>query len=114
MTRAVQAATCALCGDEFEATVRFALVSRYCSDTCRNEANRQTMVVRGIAIEPSEKKPIRKEPMTNVEMEAELKKIERQRTRDNLPLVNLEMMACREKAAREAEAARTDGGQNNA
>ena len=72
MTRAVQSATCALCGEEFDATVRFALVSRYCSDACRNEANRQTMVVRGIALEPSEKKPIRKEPMTNVEMEAYL------------------------------------------
>jgi hypothetical protein len=63
------------------------------------------------AIVPSETQGIRKEPMTDAEMEAELKKIERQRTRDKLPLVNLDMIAVTEKPQREAEAARTEGGQ---
>lgn len=38
-----QTATCCICGATFEGSVRYALVSRYCSAACRNQGNKQTI-----------------------------------------------------------------------
>lgn len=103
-----QTATCCICGATFEGSVRYALVSRYCSAACRNQGNKQTISTarRGeaAAIVPSEIKPARTKPMTNAEFERELALIRRQLTERGVPLVNRECMAAQEKAERIAAA----------
>ena len=111
MTHPRQTATCCICGATFEGSVRYALVSRYCSAACRNQGNKQTISTarRGeaAAIVPSETKPARTKPMTNAEFERELALIRRQLTERGMPLTRLDGIAVQEKedriAAQEVE-----------
>lgn len=104
MTRATQQGTCSVCEAPFDATVRYALVSRYCSAACRNIGNKQTISTarrgEGAAILPNETKPSRTKPMTDAEFERELALIRRQLTERGMPLVNRDCMAAQEKAER--------------
>lgn len=113
-----QTATCCICGATFEGTVRYALVSRYCSAACRNEANKYTVLPgkdarrRGetAAILPSENYLPKAEQFTDAEFWAALKAIKAQRKHEGKPAVDTTMQACKEKPERIAAAKRRRAG----
>ena len=82
MTRPTQQATCAVCGTTFDGTVRFALVSRYCSAACRDRVTpRPDALVRPLPI--LRDVPLRAGQMDDAAFRAELAR-ERRRL-DDLP-----------------------------
>lgn len=103
-----QTATCCICGATFEGSVRFALVSRYCSAACRNQGNKQTISTarRGetAAIVPSDNYLPKASQFTDAEFYATLVAIKAQREREGKPAVDMTMPACLEKAERIAAA----------